>query len=149
MSTDKLASQYLDAINVLYLWAIMFAKLSILALYIRIFGVHRTFEKTAWLVGAIIVFYCIACTPMYILACIPGGARSFAQIQANQCVPYLGLSIAVGAINIATDTVLLVLPVPMLVRLQMSTGRKIAMLFVFGTGLVYAYFSPQLYITSR
>lgn len=119
----------------------MFAKISILALYVRVFGVNRTFRRTCWVLGGIIVFYCVACTPMFIFECTPGPVRSFAQTEANQCVPVLGLNVAVGAINIATDTALLLLPIPMITRLQMSKGRKLAVLVVFGTGVVYARFS--------
>lgn len=78
---------------------------------------------------------------MFIFECTPGPVRSFAQTEANQCVPVLGLNVAVGAINIATDTALLLLPIPMITRLQMSKGRKLAVLVVFGTGVVYARFS--------
>ena len=137
IQTDSFRLQYEVAIDALYLWAIMFAKLSILALYIRIFGVNRTFKRISWALGGIIVFYCIGCTPMFILACIPGGGRSFAQVEAKQCVPLIGLNVAVGAINIATDTALLALPIPMLMKLQMSKGRKFAIFVAFGTGLVY------------
>ena len=117
----------------------MFAKTSILALYVRVFGVNKAFKRTCWVLSAIIIFYCVACTPMYILDCVPGPVRSFAQTEANQCVPVLGLNVAVGAVNIATDTALLLLPIPMIMKLQMSKGRKFAVLVVFGTGLVYAY----------
>lgn len=107
---NKFPSQYALAGNALYLWAILFAKISILALYVRVFGVNRIFRRTCCMLGGIIVFYCIACMPLFILECIPDPVRSFAQTETNQCVPVLSLSVAVGAINNATDTALLLLP---------------------------------------
>ena len=138
ISSNSFHSQYAIASNALYLWAIMFAKCSILALYLRVFGINRTFRRVCWVLGAMIFFYCVACTPLFVLTCAPSPVRSLAQVENNQGVPFLGLNVAVGAINIATDTALLLLPIPLITKLQMSKGRKVAVLLVFGTGLVYA-----------
>ena len=133
---DKLDNQVEVAINAIYLWAIMFAKLSVLALYVRLFGINQAFKRVCYILAGVVIFYCVACTPMYILGCVPSGARSIAQVDDGQCVKTIPLNIAVGAINIATDSILIILPVPMLIRLQITTRKRIALTAVFATGLV-------------
>ena len=49
-------------------------------------------------------------------------------------MPTVPLNLAIGALNIATDSVLMVLPIPPLLKLQMTWRRKIAVMGVFGTG---------------
>ena len=133
-----LYSQYDVAIEVLYLWAVTFAKLSILLLYATIFGqANLVFRRGCQLLGAIIIAYCIICTPLYIFSCLPSGARSLEQFAARQCVNPVPLSIGVGALNIATDTVLIILPLPLLAKLQMTRRKKLALMGVFGTGALY------------
>ena len=115
----------------------MFAKLSILTLYILVFGqANRAFRWTCHVVGAVVVTYCVICTPLYIFSCLPSGARSLEQLESGQCVPMAPLNLAIGALNIATDTILIVLPIPPLMRLQIMRRRRIALIGVFGTGIM-------------
>lgn len=74
---------------------------------------------------------------MYILGCVPSGARTIAQVDNGECVKTIPLNIAVGALNIATDTALIALPVPMVLRLQIGIGKRLALLGCFATGLVW------------
>lgn len=124
------------SIDAIYLWAIMFAKLSLLTLYTRLFGVNTAFKRSCYILSGLIITYCVACTPMYILGCVPSGARTIAQVDNGECVRTIPLNIAVGALNIATDTALIALPVPMVMRLQIGIGKRLALLGCFATGLV-------------
>ena len=114
----------------------MFVKLSILVLYNRIFGVKPIFKRACQVLGGIVIFYCVAFTPMYLVGCVPGATRTLQQVNAGQCVRTIPLNIAVGALNIATDTTLLILPIWPVMKLQLSRGRLIGLLLVFGTGIM-------------
>ena len=116
----------------------MYAKLSILALCIRLFGINQAFKWTCYVTAGIVIFYCLACTPIHILGFLPSGARTFAQIDDGQCVKTIQVNIAIGAIEIATDTVLILLPIPTLLKLELPRGKRVALFVVFATGLMDA-----------
>ena len=42
----------------------------------------------------------------------------------------------IGGFNIATDVIILLLPIPMVLSLQMDPKRKLGLLVVFGTGIL-------------
>lgn len=60
-------------------------------------------------------------------------------LQQGHCVRVIPLNIAVGALNITTDTAMLILPVPILKNLQVSKGRLLVLSAVFATGLLYVH----------
>ena len=41
---------------------------------------------------------------------------------------------AIGGFNIGTDLIILLMPVPVILGLQMDRGRKLGLLVIFGTG---------------
>ena len=71
-------------IKVLYLWAIMFATLSILALYTPIFAqADQLFRWTCHVITGKVIMHRIACTPLYVFDCLPSGARSKEQVSVG------------------------------------------------------------------
>ena len=116
----------------------MYAKLSLLPPLFRIFRVDRTFRIAAWLLRLIVVIWSIISFLLMIFACRPIKASwdVFLQLDPRtKCNPksYNTLNIQ-GICNILTDFGLLILPVPMVWKLQMSLRKKLGVAMVFATG---------------
>ncbi|KAK8109338.1 hypothetical protein PG984_015139 [Apiospora sp. TS-2023a] len=115
--------------------SILFVKLSILLLYIRIFfptGIDRrgTFW---WLIQAVIwmnVLYTVSLVLALALQCVPYGLP-----WGNSCTNQWLVIIFASIINIISDFAVLVAPVGSIWKLQMSRSKKWAVvsLFAFGT----------------
>ena len=112
----------------------MFPKLAILCLYLRLFTEKLYRFSSYTLIGILIttaVVNCISagvsCTPFAYNwdKTIPGG-RCFADINSW----YLWVSFP----NILTDVFMLILPLPVIWKLQMSRKNKVGLTVVFCTG---------------
>jgi hypothetical protein len=124
--------------DMIYLAAIACAKLSILALYYRIFKVNRKFRLLCISVMILTVAYCISFILVYAFDCNP----EYKTWNANPnirgtCIPITTVTIVIGAFNIATDTIILVMPIPMILKLQLRLNQKIGLLAIFATGALY------------
>ncbi|GFN21654.1 uncharacterized protein AtWU_11463 [Aspergillus tubingensis] len=116
----------------LYTLCIAFTKLSILALYKRIFSI-RPMILAANSVGAIVILWCfgvcliggVVCIPLEKLwnPTIPGGCIDLAKF-------YYGLQIP----NIVTDAVILALPMKHVWNLQVPRAQKIMLTGIFCLG---------------
>lgn len=57
-------------------------------------------------------------------------------LPPGHCGPSTELWIVAGSLNIVTDVIVLVLPMPYLVRLEMTMYKKVTLMITFGLGLV-------------
>lgn len=115
--------------------AIASTKLSILALYYRIFETVR-FRRVvvgtaifvaAWLVS-IEVALGLGCRPLQ-------GWWDAAAADAGNCVDKVAFTYATNSINLATDLWIFVMPVPIILGLQASMDRRVMLCFLFSVGL--------------
>ena len=97
-------------------------KLSLLWLYLRIFSLIKV---TKYLIYAGMTF----CTGAYITI-------MFVNIFAN-INTLIAANKALGVVNFASDVYILFVPLTTVAKLQLSTKRKIGILLVFMTGIVY------------
>lgn len=83
---------------------------------------------TIWVVATIMAG-CLICQPFAMNwdHTIPGGHCG------NQVLSFT----ITGVLNLVTDLVVLVLPLPYLARLQMPTYKKVVLMGVFSVGLLY------------
>ena len=122
------------AIPIAYGLAILFVKLSVLLLLYQIFAVNKTMR---YLIHFGVVFqalFYLAVTGVYSateVICVTG-----ANITAYLCTHQWPLAIAQGVINTVTDLYVLVLPLAMVMRLQLSPKRKVGIIAIFMTGLL-------------
>ncbi|KAL2814425.1 hypothetical protein BJX63DRAFT_420777 [Aspergillus granulosus] len=121
------------AVNLTYPWAVCFTKLSILLLYKRLFPVHR--ERIAVCAGIVLNVICyttfiiLSTTNIAICTNFSSEITPFCLFQ-HQDVP-----IWMSGVNVFTDFYILVLPIPCLLKLQISLKRKIGLCFTFASGL--------------
>ncbi|KAF2183920.1 hypothetical protein K469DRAFT_581796 [Zopfia rhizophila CBS 207.26] len=124
--------------DMLYFWGIMFTKLSILALYLNVFKIYRPFRFLCYGMMAFVVTYLLVFFFIYAFDCNPV-AKGWHLIgwtgPPGTCIDIIDVGYAVGAINIFTDVVILVMPLPLLAKLHLDNARKLGLMAIFATGI--------------
>ncbi|MCJ1455501.1 hypothetical protein MMC28_005856 [Mycoblastus sanguinarius] len=115
-----------------YTVSIFAIKLSILFLYRRIFP-QRWFKHTLIVLGGFIVAYTLAQVFYVIFQCVPISS-AWNPNETGKCVPYGSLALAMGIVNILTDITMLILPIPLLWKLNVSGTRKWMLTVMFSLG---------------
>lgn len=108
-------------------------KLSILHFYITIFRT-RTFRYAAYVVMALTAGYAITNLTQLLLICRPVVFNWDKTIVGGTCSTEETPFLASACINMSIDVIIVVLPMPMLWRLQMPTQKKVALSGIFGIG---------------
>ncbi|UJO18594.1 uncharacterized protein CLAFUR5_07119 [Fulvia fulva] len=122
----------------LYMVVIFLSKISLLLLYLRTWPGDRfaPFRITNWaMIGAIsaaMIAFVIAsifqCTPIRVAWSIA------APLAVEMCTDRVAQVLAAAGLNIVFDVVVIALPFPKLIRLDISWPRKIGLLFTFSIG---------------
>ena len=113
--------------SILYLPLMVFAKLSLLLFYRK---VRRSllFSLCIWITITIIVAYTLAITFALIFACTPVQAMWDITVVGGECIDRGTLYMAAAATNAATNLILLLLPIPLLLELKSSIVQKLGVL---------------------
>src|SRR5690606_29844229 len=133
------------AYTIIHVVAIMFVKLSILVFLGRI----MTTFKTKWAVrslfalslvtGIVSAFlFALQCWPVSAFWHTSGGLNA----RGARCIPKLPLHLSLNVINAVIDGLILLIPIPSILRSQMLWKEKVAVLSVFfvGSGACIASF---------
>ena len=110
----------------------MFFKLSALFLLERIFP-GRDFRHALWGIGAFVLAYSLAQTFGIIFTCVPVSAIWNLSVK-GRCINSNDLYLACSSFNIATDFMILGLPMPKLWKLKIPTTQKIQLSLMFALG---------------
>ena len=111
-------------------------KISILHLYLMIFGHTKAFRILVYATMTIVVIFGVVSIVAESILCIPFQMRWNPRV-VGKCGEILKYVIATSITNVAIDVTIFALPLPLVWRLQLATIRKIALTLVFGLGLVY------------
>lgn len=118
--------------------AIMFAKLSILLFYNRLFGINKRFRWTVYGAMVFVTGYCVSTALAIIFQCSPPAATWDLILRTkSHCTSLIDIDIAIGGFNIPSDIFILLLPIPMLSKLQMPLPKKLGVMMVMATGILY------------
>ncbi|KAG7007105.1 calcium-transporting ATpase [Physcia stellaris] len=121
------------AIEILYQPSICCVKLSCLLLLHRLFP-SRRLHIILWSVAIIIVIYTTTTMFVTIFACRPIRAAWDPSVTGAKCLN-LNAAYSIQAIfNVITDFVILLLPMPILWRLQLNRNKKLQLISIFLTG---------------
>lgn len=140
---------------------LFFSKASILLLYYRAFKPMRWLRICVWVL--LVIMFCVYWMTGNLrahpsgrptastLPCLRAYRRT-APLCFNYCMPHNGdpwdLNVLMNcnhlatpglvqaAINIAVDIAIFVLPLPVITKLHVPTGKKVALVGVFATGLL-------------
>ena len=129
---EKLTSYFLPQIF-LYNTGITLVKLSALCFYARVFRVSRVLRIILWTVGSLVVSWWITFDILAILTCNPPKKQWDTAIEGH-CIDSYGSFIGAAAPNVLIDVIILVLPMPMLWKLNVKLRRKLALIGAFAVG---------------
>ena len=133
----------LFAENLIWAFTIPIIKLSILLFYRRIFTTNERWfrwatiimiaETIAWMIATAILSI-MNCNPVYYFWQQPYLFLKMKTPSEGSCLDFARVQIPPSALNTAGDIILLFLPVPHLLKLQMPWRRKLAVFFYFTLG---------------
>lgn len=140
-----LIAKMLMVYQIVYYNAMVLAKFSYLAFYLRIF-VSREFRILTWV--------CMGCAGAYwtgsmlqiFLICTPF-ERNWNPTLPGHCASQNVAFSTIGAFNLLTDVMIMALPIRFVWKLQMSLATKLAVVGIFGLGILYVFwlsFSPRV-----
>jgi hypothetical protein len=125
--------------TITYCLSICFAKLSILALYLRL-TIDKNFRTFIWVLVWLICAYVVIYIIVSIFGCSPVIASWDIYIKIlptttciNKLIPYMVLSVA----NIVMDFIILFLPIPLVKSLQVPRRQKLSIYALLATGALY------------
>ena len=129
----------LTSIALIYPFSMFFTKLSILFLYYRLFGKNRNLRYALYIGFAFLTIFYAAYMAVQVVSTIrcakPTGGDS--AVCGNEYT----ITVTQSVINICTDFYVLVLPVPCVLKLQITTRQKVGILAIFATGAVACFVS--------
>jgi hypothetical protein len=125
----------LYADNICYACVSAAVKLTVVLLYRRIF-VTRVFKIITAVLSAIIICWWIAVLLTQVFSCRPVEA-SWKPALAESCIDTIMFYNAVTISNVILDVIILVLPLPMVWRLHMTSKTKLQVCGVFAVGALY------------
>ncbi|OJJ75183.1 hypothetical protein ASPBRDRAFT_172932 [Aspergillus brasiliensis CBS 101740] len=112
--------------------SLIFTKFSILFQYLRIFP-DRRFRLACWIVFGIVATYGTWAVVSGFLNCIPV-AKFWNRDISGYCLSFEAVWFFNASMNIATDTTLLILPMPLLSQLHLPRMQKFALMGIFAVG---------------
>ena len=119
--------------NLFYTTGYPLSRISLVLLYRRVF-VQRWFRNVCWFFIAVFSAYMIATIIIDSMLNYPVAAYWDPNITPKRTVNLVQLYIANAAFNIATDSMLLILPMTIIWRLSMSWQQKVGLTAVFSMG---------------
>lgn len=140
--TRDLGTDYLEFLRhqmglvaqVLWSMTVTCVKISILVLYCKLFPL-TWFTRAAHITGLACVGYTVGTILAAFLVCQPLPYYWDITLQGGHCGNEFLSYLLTGSINIATDVLVLVLPIPSLVRLEMALYKKLILVGTFACGL--------------
>lgn len=118
----------------LFLLASSFVKMSILVSYLRIAPERSLFRRLVWATFAVVVLAMVVFFVLLWTQCIP--TSSYWNLFANHrdCMPEGPPLVAQIVINVVTDFIIYVVPMPTLFHLRLPSSQRIGLMVLFGVG---------------
>lgn len=132
MTSLLTTAQLLLGLECVYLVSVALLKLSLLALYFRIFPT-REFKLATYILSGLIILWCIALNCVAIFQCNPV-KKSWLPTSPGTCIDLKAAFIGNAIPNIITDVVILLLPVRQIWKLQMRPAQRISLIAMFLLG---------------
>lgn len=108
----------------LYCLAVLGFKVSLLAGYLRVAGFNRTYAIILYIVMALVTISQLIFTFLLSFACSPV-AKQWDPSIPGTCIDTLSSYFALGGTSLAWDVLIIILPFPILRRLQLDKRNKV------------------------
>ncbi|KAF2787628.1 hypothetical protein K505DRAFT_367182 [Melanomma pulvis-pyrius CBS 109.77] len=129
------ALKLLIAVQCLYAISLGLVKVSICLFYNRIFD-FRSFHIASWTIIAVVISWISAVIVYAFVTCRPLAFFWDPTIQGGSCVSHPVIPyIVLGVLDVVVDIFILALPLPLLCKLRVSPGDKVALFCIFGAGI--------------
>lgn len=119
----------------MYYCCLAFIKFSILAFYRRVFPTGELRITTYILIGVITAWW-IAAVLVSVLSCTPAKFDWDSTKHNGHCIGASGFILRNSIPNIATDVAILLLPLPVIWKLQLPIRKKVAVTVIFSLGIL-------------
>ncbi|KAJ0363917.1 hypothetical protein COL26b_012734 [Colletotrichum chrysophilum] len=120
------------AVQMLYIIVLILAKVSIVALFARVFP-SRKFQLVNRLVFVFLVGHGLVFTFVIMFECTPI-AGIWDRTLIRKCVDLNAVALASAILSIVEDIVILAMPIQQLSQLQLGSKKKLAVIFMFSLG---------------
>ncbi|KAF1355336.1 hypothetical protein BDV97DRAFT_289559 [Delphinella strobiligena] len=131
--------QWLFAHSLVSLFGIATVKVSVSLLLLRLVP-QKNYRRILWAIIGFLTFYTIFCAFTIIFSCTPISANWNLSHAVNaRCfssTTYTNLGIANSVFNILTDSILAMLPIPVVMGLQLNKRTKIALSAILSMGFI-------------
>lgn len=120
--------------QLIYSFAISAAKISIISSYFRIFP-YKRFHQGLWVVLAVTLAFLVASVVATIFICRPVEAAWDPRVRTPMsCYRFIDVLYANAIVNVTTDLILCMAPLPYFLRLSLPLKQKIcaSVLFIAG-----------------
>lgn len=107
--------------------------MSILSFYLR-FATERAFRFTTYALMFVVVGYCVATAFAFVYHCEPMEFTWDFSVPGGKCVDLYAAYLAPAAINVATDIIILLMPIWLLWPLRVGPLKKIGVALIMMTG---------------
>ncbi|KAI5842478.1 hypothetical protein DFP73DRAFT_553761 [Morchella snyderi] len=118
-----------------YLLVLFFLKASILSFYRRL-SPARGYQIVIYIVSGVIVTYTFAMFFVNVFECPKDPSRAWAPTFPQGCNDLVVVYYVMASFNILSDIVILLLPLPSLMKLQVNKRKRVALLLIFSCGSV-------------
>lgn len=132
--------------QVTYKASINLTKCSILLLYLRLFKIVSWIRWACWGLLACVIIYCVSSMIATIFQCDPI-VKAFNKSLPGTCIDLAKFWYANAGFSIATDIIILLLPMPLVYQLEVPRAQKIALMAVFAIG-IFVVVTSCLRVTS-
>lgn len=117
----------------LYITTVTAPKLAVLSMYLSIFGRSPKFRLACYVTTSIIIFNFFGNVAAGFGSCIPLNYL-WKAVKTGHCFNFDKWYRWVRVISILSDIAVIALPIPLTLRLQMPTRKKLGLLFTFSLG---------------
>ncbi|KXH40966.1 integral membrane protein [Colletotrichum salicis] len=127
------------ASQVVYAVSLGSLKISICWMLQRIFLV-RPFKTAAWATMGLCIAWTLMTILIGLLICRPIAMQWNPTISGGVCGDQITAFAAVGVVGVIVDLIIFILPIPMVLKLQVSSAHRIALIGIFGAGILTIVF---------
>ncbi|KAI4095109.1 MAG: hypothetical protein LQ344_001760 [Seirophora lacunosa] len=121
------------AVEIIYCTSVVFPKLSILAMYLRVFPVKKVYRYATYTLMFIVTANGIAGIFASLLSCQPLATR-WDPALGGECINVTYYWRYISLANIVSDLAMLILPLPVVWKLHVSLPQKLSLTVLFLTG---------------
>lgn len=120
--------------QIFYKGSLNCTKLSMLFMYLRVFP-YRRFRKVSETMIWIIAIYAWASIIVTIVQCVPL-AKIFDHSVEGGCINVTSFWLANANFNLLSDLIILIMPIPLILGLQVARSPKFGLYIIFGLGFL-------------